>query len=62
MATFSGSNVTVLEYKCLTHLFTKIRDEQTSSEEFAFNANRIMRILAEEVSDLSTTAGVSDVT
>jgi uracil phosphoribosyltransferase len=61
MATFSASNVTVLEYKCLTHLFTKIRDEQTSPQEFAFNANRIMRILAEEVSDLSTTAGVSDV-
>jgi uracil phosphoribosyltransferase len=48
MASF-GSQVLVLESRALKHLFTKIRDENTSSADFAFYSSRIMRILAEEV-------------
>eukprot|EP00617_Octactis_speculum_P024709 CAMPEP_0185765334 /NCGR_PEP_ID=MMETSP1174-20130828/28810_1 /TAXON_ID=35687 /ORGANISM="Dictyocha speculum, Strain CCMP1381" /LENGTH=223 /DNA_ID=CAMNT_0028448401 /DNA_START=14 /DNA_END=685 /DNA_ORIENTATION=- len=41
--------VHVMNSRALNHLFTKIRDEETSSKDFAFFSTRIMRLLAEEV-------------
>ena len=49
MAASLPSNVEVIQSRALKHLFTKIRDENTSSKDFSFYALRIMRILAEEV-------------
>jgi len=40
--------VTVLNSKALTHLFSKLRDEKSTTATFVYYANRLMRILAEE--------------
>lgn len=49
-ATAAGleTNVTVIDCKCLKHLFTTIRDKGTSAPDFARAANRLMTVLSEE--------------
>jgi uracil phosphoribosyltransferase len=49
MAALNNPQVTMVESRALKHLFTKIRDENTSSQDFVMYSSRIMRILAEEV-------------
>ena len=44
----NNKNVTVLQNKSLLNLFTKIRDQTTSPKDFAFYADRLMTVLAEE--------------
>jgi hypothetical protein len=39
--------VTVLQCRSLTHLFTKIRDQNSSPAVFAHNARRLMHIISE---------------
>jgi len=42
------TNVTLVQSAALPYLFAKIRSEETSPQEFAFYADRLMRILAED--------------
>jgi uracil phosphoribosyltransferase len=44
----TNSKVTVLQNKSLLNLFTRIRDKETSPKDFAFYADRLMTVLAEE--------------
>jgi uracil phosphoribosyltransferase len=55
----ASEGVVVLQSRALKHLFTTVRDEKTSSADFAFCASRIMRILAEEVHDAMLMLGSS---
>mmetsp|Transcript_34970 Transcript_34970/g.45092 ORF Transcript_34970/g.45092 Transcript_34970/m.45092 type:complete len:161 (-) Transcript_34970:704-1186(-) len=40
--------ITMVQSRALKHLFTKIRDENTTPQDFVMYSSRIMRILAEE--------------
>jgi multidrug resistance efflux pump len=42
-----GKKVVVLSSAALTMLFSKIRDKQTSSKDFAYFADRLTNILSE---------------
>jgi len=44
----TAGEVLTVESRALDHLFTHMRDETTSSQDFAFYSSRLMRILAEE--------------
>jgi len=44
----TAGEVVTVPSRALRHLFTHIRDENTSAKDFAFYSSRIMRILAEE--------------
>lgn len=49
-------NVTVLNSSASKHLFTRIRDKNTPTDQYVYYANRLMRILAEEgIAHLPTT-------
>lgn len=49
-------NLVVLQNKSLVHLFTKIRDRTSGSQDFEFFATRLMNLLAEEtLAEISTT-------
>ena len=42
------TNLTILSCKCLTPLFSKIRDRRTSSNDFARYSRRLMKVICEE--------------
>lgn len=44
----STDKAIVLQCRCLNHLFTKIRDQNTTRKEFVTYSRRLMRVICEE--------------
>lgn len=56
MAYLENPNVTVLNSKAITHLFSHIRHKDTDLKNYIYYSNRLMRILAEEaIAELPST-------
>lgn len=49
MSSFTSTDkAIVLQCRCLNHLFTKIRDKNTTRKDFVTYSRRLMRVICEE--------------